>query len=137
MILVDTTPLVALCDAKDALHARSLRDLDRLARERFVASDAVLAEALHLLPASAARSRLTKLVEALPVAAWLDERADVSRASALTWMMRYAEHQPDWADALLAVASSRERRARVWTYDSRFSTTWRRIDGSRIPLATK
>jgi predicted nucleic acid-binding protein len=137
VILVDTTPLVAVCDGKDALHARAVRDFDRFARERFVASDAVLAEALHLLPEPAARARLAKLVETLPVAPWLDERAATSRLDVLRWMKRYAEHQPDWADALLAVASGREKRSRVWTYDSEFTTTWRRLDGTRIPLAAR
>jgi len=137
MIFVDTTPLVALCDRRDALHERAMRDLDRLARERFVASDAVLAEALHLLPSLAARARVVKLIEALPIGAWLDERSEASRSEALRWMTRYAEHQPDWADALLAVASGREKRSRVWTYDSEFTTTWRRLDGTRIPLAAK
>jgi predicted nucleic acid-binding protein len=137
VILVDTTPLVALCDAKDALHARAIRDLDRLAREHFVASDAVLAEAMHLLPDAAARARVVKLVRTLPVAPWLDESVAASRLDTLQWMTRYADNQPDWADALLAVASSREKRSRVWTYDSEFTTTWRRLDGTRIPLAAK
>ena len=39
------------------------------------------------------------------------------------------------ADAYLAVVSGIERRFKVWTYDSEFRTTWRRADGTRIPLA--
>ena len=53
------------------------------------------------------------------------------------WLDRYAEHEPDWADGYLAVVSSRERKAKVWTYDSEFRTTWRRLDGTRIPLAVR
>jgi hypothetical protein len=51
------------------------------------------------------------------------------------WLDLYAEHDPDWADGYLAVLSGRDRHARVWTYDREFSTIWRRLDGTRIPLA--
>jgi hypothetical protein len=51
------------------------------------------------------------------------------------WLERYAEHQPDFADGYLAVASARDARCKVWTYDKEFQTLWRRPDGSRIPMA--
>ena len=35
----------------------------------------------------------------------------------------------------LAVVAGVERRARVWTDDRELRTTWRRLDGTRIPLA--
>ncbi len=36
MILLDTGPLVALCDPRDRLNRFALRDLDRLARQPLV-----------------------------------------------------------------------------------------------------
>jgi hypothetical protein len=51
------------------------------------------------------------------------------------WMLEYAEHEPDWADACLAVWSGHDTALRVWTYDREFRTTWRRPDGSVVPLA--
>ncbi len=137
MILVDSTPLVALCDRKDALHGRALGDLDRLARQRLVVSDAVLAEVLHLLPEEPARVRLAHLVEGLPIGALRDERPVESRLAAFRWLAQYAEHAPDWADATLVIASSHDKKARVWTYDSEFKTTWRRPNGTRVPLAAR
>ena len=38
----------------------------------------------------------------------------------------YADHEPDWADACLAVLSGRDHDLKVWTYDREFRTTWRR-----------
>ena len=42
------------------------------------------------------------------------------------WLIRYEEHDPDWADGYLAVVSGKEKGCRVWTYDREFRTTWRR-----------
>lgn len=53
------------------------------------------------------------------------------------WMERYAEHEPDLADAQLAVLCSKKTDYRVWTYDEEFRSVWRRTDGSRIPIATR
>jgi predicted nucleic acid-binding protein len=137
VILIDSTPLVALCDRKDALHLRAVRDLDRLARQRFVVSDAVLAEALHLLPEEPSRLRLAHLVASLPIGVLRDEHPDESRIEAFRWLAQYAEHKPDWADATLVIASSKDKKVRVWTYDSEFKTTWRRPNGTRVPLADR
>lgn len=53
------------------------------------------------------------------------------------WLTKYAEREPDWADACLAVLSGRDSKLKVWTYDSEFRTIWRRPDGSAIPMAVK
>ncbi len=137
MILVDTTPLVALSSLRDALHSRVVRDLQRLLRARLFVSDAVLAEAVHLLPAAQARARLSELIAALPIGPIADDAPIASRLEAFAWLARYAEHRPDRADATLVIASARNPKARVWTYDSEFATTWRRPDGTRVPLAVR
>jgi len=41
VILVDTGPLVALCDARDTKHRVAVRQLESLASNSFVTCDAV------------------------------------------------------------------------------------------------
>jgi hypothetical protein len=48
---------------------------------------------------------------------------------------RVRSHDPDWTDAYLAVVAGTDPRFKVWTYDREFRTTWRRRDGTVIPLA--
>jgi len=135
VILVDTTPLVALCDPRDPLHARALRDLDRMARGALVLCSPVLTEACFLLPRIVQRERLRRILTELPIHPMVASDETSIWAEAFSWMRRYAEHGPDWADAYLAVVNGREKRSAVWTYDREFRTTWRRPDGRRIPLA--
>jgi predicted nucleic acid-binding protein len=135
VILVDTGPLVALCDPRDRLHRVALRDLDRLARRTLVVPDAVLAECCFHLPHPVQRTRLARLLVSLAPKPY--DGADVAelRGEVFDWLVRYGEHEPDWVDGWLAVVSGREKRWRVWTYDAEFHTTWRRPDGTRIPFA--
>ena len=56
------------------------------------------------------------------------------RTLAFHWLERYAEHEPDWADACLVALCEREQ-STIWTYDREFRTTWRKPNGKRIPLA--
>lgn len=135
MILVDTTPLVALCDPRDRLHANAMRDLDRIARRALVLAAPVLTEACFLLDHPVQRGRLQRLLADLDVRPFRSDDETAMWLDVFRWLGRYAEHDPDWADGYLAVASSREKRAKVWTYDEEFRTTWRRLDGTRIPLA--
>lgn len=137
MILIDTTPLVALCDARDSKHRTASRHLESLAASQFGSCDAVLTEACFHLPHRSQRLRLRAFlhelsVQPLPVADegafWLD---------VLDWLTKYADHDPDWADACLAVLSGRQDDVKVWTYDREFRTTWRRPNGTLIPLAVK
>lgn len=137
MILVDITPLVALCDVRDSLHHVAWRHLARLPRETFAVCDPALTEACFHLPHEAQRRRLRRLLEEL-AASVLTGGGEVSLWWAVfDWMEKYAEHEPDWADGYLAVLCGRDRRLKVWTYDKEFRTTWRRPDGSPIPLAVR
>jgi predicted nucleic acid-binding protein len=135
VILLDTAPVVALCDPRDALNRRALRDLDRLGREPFVLCAPVLTEAWFLLPHRAQRGRLRLFLGEFSVAAYRSEDESQLWLEIFDWLIRYEEHDPDWADGYLTVASERERGSRVWTYDREFRTTWRRPDGTRVPLA--
>lgn len=135
MILVDTGPLVALCDARDAKHRVAVRQLESFASDVFVTCDAVLTESCFHLPHRSQRLRLHALLKELDV----DPLPGVTDAGfwsdAFTWLEKYSDHEPDWADACLAVLSGRDRRLRIWTYDREFRTTWRRPNGTAIPLA--
>lgn len=137
MILVDTTPLVALCDPRDSLHGKALSDLDRVAKRGLVLSEPVLTEACFLLSTPSQRARLERLILELGMTPLAVDDAEELRTDVFRWLSRYAEHEPDWADGYLAVVSGRLRDARVWTYDREFRTTWRRPGGTRIPLAVR
>lgn len=134
MILLDTGPLVALCDATDALHGAAARQLGRLARRPLVAGLPVLTEACALLPHPAQRRRLKRFLTDFAVADYRVENERLLWFEILDWLERYRDHDPDLADAYLAVLAGREARARVWTFDSEFRTIWRRPDGRPIPL---
>ena len=135
MILIDTGPLVALCDARDSKHRLAVQQLESLTANAFGTCDAVLTEACFHLPYTSQRQRLKGLLLELdiePVPADPDARF---WSDTLEWLERYAEHEPDWADACLAVLSGRDRHTKVWTYDLEFRTIWRRPNGTAIPMA--
>lgn len=136
-VLLDTGPLVALCDARDAKHRTAVGHLESLAAEAFAVCDAVLTEACFHLPYRAQRLRLRALLNDLGVesVAAVPERDFWS--DVFDWLAKYAEHQPDWADACLAVLSGRDKDLSIWTYDREFRTTWRRPNGTTIPLAVR
>ena len=137
MILIDTTALVAVCDARDAKHRLALKHLESLASHDFAVCDAVMTEACFHLPHRNQRQRLQALlldlgVQLIPVMYEHDFLLEV-----LDWLTKYADHEPDWADACLAILSGRDKNLRVWTYDREFRTTWRRPNGTVIPLAVR
>jgi predicted nucleic acid-binding protein len=135
VILIDTTPLVALCDARDSKHRRALAHLESLASEQLAICEAVLTEACYHLPHMSQRQRMQALLRdlALQPLPLTHERAFWMEV--LDWLAKDADHEPDWADACLAVLSGRDRKLKIWTYDREFQTTWRRPDGTAIPLA--
>lgn len=135
MILLDTAPLVALCDLRDRLNRTALRDLDRLGRQPLVLCGPVLTEACFLLTGGPQRERLRRLLAALSVRAYRSDDEARLWSDVFAWMARYQEHAPDWADAYLAVVAGQDRGWKVWTYDREFRTIWRRPDGTMIPLA--
>jgi predicted nucleic acid-binding protein len=135
LILLDTAPLVALCEPRDGLNRTALRDLDRLARQGFVVCLPVLTEACFLLGHTVQRQRLRRFLSEFSVTAYQGHDEVRLWFTVLDWLVRYQEHEPDWADGYLAVVSGIERHLKLWTYDREFRATWRRPDGTRIPLA--
>jgi predicted nucleic acid-binding protein len=137
VILIDTTPLVALCDARDSKHRMALKHLESLAADEFAACDAVLTEACFHLPHRSQRQRLRALlgdlgVQPIPIMYERNLFLEV-----FDWLTKYADHGPDRADACLAILSGRDKNLKLWTYDREFRTTWRRPDGTAIPLAVR
>jgi len=135
VILVDTGPLVALCDARDSKHERAIDDLRRLAKAEFAVCDAVIGEACFHLPRRAQRQRLHAALDELDVVGCSSPIESDFRSDVFAWLLKYADREPDWADACIAVLCGNDRALSVWTYDKEFHTTWRRPDGTRIPLA--
>jgi predicted nucleic acid-binding protein len=129
MIVIDTNVLVALVLPKDPLHERATRDLERLVRQELVVLSVVLTEACFVLDAPGQRARLRALLVGLRAR----QESEPAWEPVFEWMARYADHEPDWVDACLVVMSDRERR--IWTYDEEFRAIWRRLDGSKVPLA--
>jgi predicted nucleic acid-binding protein len=137
VILIDAMPLVALCDARDSKHRTPLKDLESLVRDDLAVCDAVLTEAcLHLQHANQ-RQRLRGLLHELRVRPLPDAYERGFWLDVFGWLVKYAEHEPDWADACLAVLSGRDKTLKIWTYDREFRTTWRRPNGTAIPLAVR
>lgn len=135
MILLDTGPLVALCDPGDSLHAAAARQLPRVARQSLVTVLPVLTEACALLSFAVQRRRLRRFLTDFRVAAYRVDDEPTLWLEVLDWLERYRDHDPDLTDGCLAVVSGREARARVWTFDREFRTVWRRPNGTAIPLA--
>jgi predicted nucleic acid-binding protein len=137
VILIDTGPLVALCDARDAKHRTGVRQLAALGKQKFAVCDAVVTEACFHLPHRSQRQRLRALLNDLDVQPLPASYHQRFWSDVLDWLTQYADHEPDWADGCLAVLSGQDHALKVWTYDREFRTIWRRPDGTFIPLAVR
>jgi hypothetical protein len=84
-----------------------------------------------------AAARLHALLDALAIASLPSTHDRGFWFDVLNWLTKYPGHEPDWADACIAVLCGRDKRLEVWTYDREFRTTWRRPDGTVIPLAIR
>jgi len=135
MILLDSGPLIALLDERDRLNRRAIRELKRAKGRELYTCSPVLTEVAFALPRPHHRRRLRSFLEKFNVRPALVAREEVLWPEVLDWLDQYADHDPDWADAWLAVLCQHEHRFRVWTFDREFRTVWRRPDGSSIPLA--
>jgi predicted nucleic acid-binding protein len=135
--LVDTGPLVALCDSHDSLHRRAVTHLQRLVGQELHICEAVLVETCFHLPHAAQRRRLRALLEEFGFGFISATSDHTFWMDVFDWLAKYANHEPDWADACLAVLSGRHPKATVWTYDREFRTIWRRLDGSTVPMAVR
>jgi len=135
VILLDSGPIVALLDERDALNRRAVGELKRARGRELFTCAPVLTEVAFALPGRRHRRRLAEFLGRFEVRAAAVGREETVWREVLDWLDRYADHDPDLADGWLAVLSQRERRFRIWTFDREFRTIWRRPDGSSIPLA--
>ena len=109
MILIDSTPLVALCDARDARHRTAMKHLQNLASGEFGVCEAVLMEACFHLPHRIQRQRLRAVLDQLNVASVPTAEDRGFWFDVLDWLLKYADHEPDWADGCLAVLCGRDK----------------------------
>ena len=129
MILVDTGPLIALFDPRDALHERCKRTLKTL-RSRLLTTIPVLTEAFHILsPESQGSDRLRDFIAAGGLGVWFLEHGTLERAFEL--MERYTDHPMDLADASLLVAAETLDTRRIFTADRRDFGAYRIRRGHR------
>jgi hypothetical protein len=123
MTLVDTGPLVALFDPKDADHELCRKTLAKL-EAPLRTTVPVLTEAFHLLqPDSLGSQNLRRFVASRGLTVWFMDDVALTRAFAL--MEQYAHQPMDLADASLVVAAERARTRRVFTLDERDFRTYR------------
>jgi len=131
-LLVDTGPLVALADKRDAAHAACTSFL-QTCRGRLVTTWAVLTEFSHLAPSIEAT---------LPLYRWIDkgglELLPLGRdelVCAIDWIEKYADRPMDLADASLVVAGINTGIHTVWTLDRNDFETYRLPGRKRFRLA--
>lgn len=129
MILVDTGPLVALFDQKDAEHDRCAKVLKSV-RESLQTTMPVLTEAFYMLgPATRESDRLREFIEKGGLSIWFFDRPSLTRAFEL--MEVYADHPMDLADASLVVAAESLGTRKVFTIDRKDFETYRVRRGHR------
>ncbi len=131
-LLVDTGPLVALADKRDAAHGACTTFL-AAHRGRLITTWAVLTEFSHLTPTIAATLRLYRWIDKggmdiLPLG-----RDELVRA--IDWIEKYADRPMDLADASLVVAAMSTGIHTVWTLDRNDFDTYRLPGRKRFRLA--
>lgn len=129
MILLDTGPVVALFDPKDASHPRCRAVLKTL-REPLVTTVPVLTEAFHMLsPSGPGADGLRDFIARDGATVWFFDGPALLRAFEL--MEQYADHPMDLADASLIVAAEALATTKVFTIDRRDFRTYRVRRGHR------
>jgi predicted nucleic acid-binding protein len=122
--LLDTGPIVAFLDDADAAHRGVVRAFERFAG-RFVTTDAVIVEAMHLVSRSPAGPGL--LIDFLfsSQAAIQSSMSADDLLQAGELMTKYADVPMDFADATLVLSATRLRITAVCTLDRRGFRTYR------------
>ena len=123
MILVDTGPLVALFDPRDA-HHRRCREALRTVQGPSYTTVPVLTEAFHMLsPGSQGAARLSDFIARRGVWIWFMDSTAIDQSCEL--MEKYADHPMDLADASLIVAAEALDIRRIFTLDRNDFSTYR------------
>jgi len=114
-VLLDTGVLVALYDRADPLHAGATRWLARL-EGQLHSVEPVLSEASFFLPARS-RSALALLAAQGVIRLHHPDDAGLGRIAEL--LVKYADADPDWADACLVWLAEQLGVQRIATVDAR------------------
>ena len=122
LLLVDTGPLVALADQRDAAHARCTQFLKDY-RGRLLTTWAVLTEFSHLAPTVASTLPLYRWIERGGLEVMTLGKDEL--ITAIDWINRYADRPLDLADASLVVAALKTGSSTVWTLDRNDFETYR------------
>jgi len=119
-VVLDTGPLVAAVNRRDAYHGWATSQLKR-ARPPLLTCEAVLAEACHLLRRVPGGCRaVLEMVDRRVVALPFRVEEDTDSVSAL--MEKYADAPMSFADACLFRLAENVPRSRVLTLDTDFTT---------------
>ena len=133
MILVDSSVLVALCDRSDNLADRAMEQLRSLKQARLHVSLPVLTETWHLLDELRLRKILILWLRGGAALVTYPVEEKKAMGDVWRWLEKYEEHEPDFADAYLVIASA-DKKSSIWTFDREFAQVWRHLDGSRVKL---
>lgn len=129
MILVDTGPLVALFDPRDAWHERCSRILKSI-RDPIHTTIPVLTEVFYMLgPVSIGSDRLRDFISSEGISIWFLNQTALTRAFEL--MEIYADHPMDLADASLVTAAEFLETRKIFTIDRNDFETYRIRRGHR------
>jgi len=130
-VVVDTGPLVALFNRRDAYHEWTVEQFGRL-RPPLFSCEAVLAEVHHLLsPIAKGRSSVAQLVESNRLDLTFSFATHSLRVHRL--MEKYDDVPMSFADACLVVLAETVERPVVFTIDSDF-TLYRMSRNRRLKL---
>lgn len=136
MILVDTNIILSLLSPDEKERRKVLAQWGSIRKETIYITLPVISEVTNFLPLKHQLSAFMELVERMGFQFFPSEDL-VEWRDVLTWMIRYAEHEPDFTDAYLVVLSAANKKFKVWTRDSEFTLIWRRPDGAAVPMAVK
>jgi len=130
VILLDTGPIVALLDPRDAEHPRCravLKELDA----PLITTTPVLTEAFHLLPPGGrGGANLRAFLRRGGAAVWFLDDGLLERC--LDLMEQYADHPMDLADASLVAAAEAAKIRRIFTLDRNDFSTYRLRSGRTV-----
>jgi predicted nucleic acid-binding protein len=122
--LLDTGPIVAFLDEADAAHRGVVHAFERFTG-RFVTTDAVVVEAMHLVSHTpAGPGLLIDFLFSSQAAIHSSMAADIL-LQAGELMTKYADVPMDFADATLVLLATRLRISAVCTLDRRGFRTYR------------
>jgi predicted nucleic acid-binding protein len=124
-VLVDTSALLALANARDQHHARAV-EVARSCRKsggRYVSTLAVLAEfharLLYLRGPGSAREAVRQLL-ADPSHEWLAVTSDLVGHAVTGWLARFADQGLSLTDAISFETMRRERIKQAFAFDRHF-----------------